>query len=1533
MQEQPTTGKDEEDTNNQPEEQEDQAKYESSKDSPSTNQHSTKHIQKNQVAVSHHSKTTGIDLSLPTPHDPNILHVEHAVHVVEFSGGMVGGIQEKKTNLQDGVTKGRELTHVLHEGEYTDQIRDHRAPATPQNRKSQTQNQYAEDQHIQSTGKENQDAEIRSQGHLQAGTTGKHITGIPQEKEGINFQIPQHSKVPGEPPDKPPNNKSQARLSKKRRDAIKKRKQKESDPVKEQQRQKEAEEEFDEYGVNNSEDEYDQDTQSIDADEDEEEEISNQLIKAFGSTFHTEYQEEVQEVTGKQGLSPRGRKETRQTTKSNSASATISRPNTRAKSRDSSQINSYRIQLNMDKAHSNPNAKIWLFWAGELECNVLDTDEQHTTCELKHLDYPEKFIISYVYAKCKDQLRRPLWDNLMQVSETNLPWCTIGDFNVITSTQEKQGGREYNMNKSFEFISVIEPCGLIDIGYNGQPFTWCNQRAEEARIWKRLDRAMVNDKWLESMPQTTITHLPSVGSDHCPLLLEMTTRQDQVTRYFKFLNCWTENPNFYATVKECWEKEVSGNPMWSLHTKMRRLTNTLSNWSRVEYGDIFAKAKEYEEQVRGAEETLITANTEENRSKLHNINAQYIRYLKLEQSILKQKTQLHWFKEGDANTKYFHALMRGRRRRLFIHKISIDEGDWIQGDDNIAKEACQYFQNIFTGHTARISEGVLQCIPRMVTQDQNQALDSIPTLDELKQVVMSMNPHSAPGPDGIRGNFYQSCWDIIKEDLLAAVQSFFTGHIMPKFMTHACLVLLPKVDHPNKLNEFRPISLSNFSNKIISKILSTRLAPILPSLISENQSGFVRGRNISENIMLAQEIIHGIKKPKEGDNVVIKLDMAKAYDRVSWSYTCLVLRKMGFGELFIDRVWRIMSNNWYSVIINGKRHGFFHSTRGLKQGDPLSPALFILGAEVLSRMLNLLHQNQMYKGFQMELRGPQINHLSFADDIIIFTAGTRQSVQLIMKTISTYEAVSDQLLNKSKSHFMVPSNTSSDIIAGIQEITGFSRKESPINYLGCPLYIGGQRIIYYSDLVDKVVKKISGWHSRILNFGGRVTLVKHVLQSIPIHTMAAISPPKTTIKYLKNIRADFFWGMDKERKKYHWASWETLSYPCDEGAKYCQRANPVAKKWDTGQSLVWKYLLKNKPSVEPYITWKIHSGSSSFWWDNWLGNGPLADHMDNISSLNNLQVSYFIEEGQWKETLVRQHAPPLIVPIILNIHIQHQGETPDEAIWTPADSGQFSISSAWEIIRKKQAKDLINTIIWHKNVPFKVSFFIWRALRSKLPTNEKLASFGIEPVNCYCCHRPGRDDIDHILVSGNFANHIWKVHTALLGIEHSYTTLRCLLMKWKSSQHSSEVHKLLHQALPILICWNLWKNRCSAKYGGKQSSIGRVKYLIFKDIMQLFITVFPYLQWPSNWKDVISMIENCRHELKVIPVGWDKPIMGLYKLNTDGSALTNPGKIGGGGILRDGQGNLVYAYAIPLGFGTSNKAEIQAAAYGVNWCV
>ncbi|KAH0665188.1 hypothetical protein KY290_027465 [Solanum tuberosum] len=244
-----------------------------------------------------------------------------------------GGIKEKPTNLQDGVTKGRDMTHVLHEGEYPDHPRDCRAPATPQNRKTQAQHQQADDQLIQGINNGDQDAGTSNQGQLQHGIDGKHNNNIQQEMERTNCQTPQNIKNTGEATDKPPNNKSQARLSKKRRHAIKKRQQRERGSEIGQQGQNKIKEEFDEYGVDISEDEYDQDTQSIDDNEDEEEGINNHLIKAFGSIFHTENEEKVKEVTGKQGLSPRGRKDTRQIMKSNSKSTTISRPNTRSKRR------------------------------------------------------------------------------------------------------------------------------------------------------------------------------------------------------------------------------------------------------------------------------------------------------------------------------------------------------------------------------------------------------------------------------------------------------------------------------------------------------------------------------------------------------------------------------------------------------------------------------------------------------------------------------------------------------------------------------------------------------------------------------------------------------------------------------------------------------------------------------------------------------------------------------------------------------------------------------------------------------------------------------------------------------------------------------------------------------------------------------------------------------------------------------------------------------------------------------------------------
>lgn len=190
------------------------------------------------------------------------------------------------------------------------------------------------------------------------------------------------------------------------------------------------------------------------------------------------------------------------------------------------------------------------------------------------------------------------------------------------------------------------------------------------------------------------------------------------------------------------------------------------------------------------------------------------------------------------------------------------------------------------------------------------------------------------------------------------VTTFFCGSELPKYVTYTNLVLISKKLQSDRFTEMRPILLSNFINKIFSRIIHERIKKILPDLISPEQTGFITGRSISKNILLAQDIITKIRKRGKLANLVIKLDMMKSYDRVSWLFLTKVLRRMGMGERVINMVFILISNNSYLILINSQVKGFFKSSRGIKHGDPLSPTLFILTTEVLSRKLNSLHNQR-----------------------------------------------------------------------------------------------------------------------------------------------------------------------------------------------------------------------------------------------------------------------------------------------------------------------------------------------------------------------------------------------------------------------------------------------------------------------------------------------------------------------------------------------------------------------------------------------
>ncbi|KAJ6833078.1 uncharacterized protein M6B38_342790 [Iris pallida] len=221
--------------------------------------------------------------------------------------------------------------------------------------------------------------------------------------------------------------------------------------------------------------------------------------------------------------------------------------------------------------------------------------------------------------------------------------------------------------------------------------------------------------------------------------------------------------------------------------------------------------------------------------------------------------------------------------------------------------------------------------------------------EEVEQAVRALKPQSAPGSDGFIVYFYSHCWLIIQHDVVVAVRDFILGTEIHTGFSAVNIILFPKISKPTSCQDFRPISLSNFAHKILSKILSDRLATVLLLIISREQTGFVKGKSIHENISLAHEISSNIDKKITGGNIAIKLDMSKAYDRVSWRFLIKDFHKLGFNWTWIDLIYWAISNCWYSVTVNRCRGSLFGSGRGLRQGDPISSALFIIAHDAVSR--------------------------------------------------------------------------------------------------------------------------------------------------------------------------------------------------------------------------------------------------------------------------------------------------------------------------------------------------------------------------------------------------------------------------------------------------------------------------------------------------------------------------------------------------------------------------------------------------------
>ncbi|XP_060170676.1 uncharacterized protein LOC132601612 [Lycium barbarum] len=476
--------------------------------------------------------------------------------------------------------------------------------------------------------------------------------------------------------------------------------------------------------------------------------------------------------------------------------------------------------------------------------------EQLLSCRFTHLGDGQELVLTVVYASTDRSGRIALWEDLYDMSShITIPWLVGGDFNVITDDIEKFGGLPVQFAETEDFRQCIDICQLMDLGFTGSMFTWWNGRSDEACIFKRLDRCLGNQALQNCFPNLEVEHLIKQGSDHSPLLVG----------------------------------------------------RALSKWSRDTYGDIFKQIATLEEVVHVHEQEFEQNPTGLNRERLQKVQADLIRFYAIEETFWRQKAGMQWFQDGDRNTKFFHAHVNGKGRKLQLQRIQDHTGTWLDTEEEIAQEAIRFFSDQFKEENIPTDFSMLDKIPKMVTEEQNQQLYEMPDEAEVKRAVFGLNGDSAGGPDGFTGRFFQACWEIIANDLVTM------------------------------------------------------------------QSGFVKGRSIVENILLAQEIVHDIRIRGKPANVVIKLDMEKAYDRIP-------------------------------------------------------------------------------------------------------------------------------------------------------------KKDFPFTYLGVPIYYGRRRNIHYKEIIEKIQNRLSSWTGKLLSIGGRTTLIKHVLQSMPIHLLSACDPPSAILAQIHRLFAKFFWS-------------------------------------------------------------------------------------------------------------------------------------------------------------------------------------------------------------------------------------------------------------------------------------------------------------------------------------------------------------------------------------------------------------------------
>ncbi|KAL4289808.1 hypothetical protein GQ457_14G017730 [Hibiscus cannabinus] len=771
---------------------------------------------------------------------------------------------------------------------------------------------------------------------------------------------------------------------------------------------------------------------------------------------------------------------------------------------------------------------IWVLWNDSVMLDILAVSNQYIHGFYSLVGENRSFFLTCVYASPNPLKRRILWNQLKALEPASgAPWVIGGDLNVIASLFERQGGSHYRSNICRDLGDFMMDTGLLDMGFNGPKFTW-----KRGTLSQQLDRCICNSAWYELFPSSEVFHLIKLGSDHRPILLDIgSSITSSGYRPFRYIVAWNDHPGFNDFLKEAWSEtgDVAMN-MASFRDKVRK-------WNLEVFGHIGRRKNMLLARIKGVEHALELSSNPFLESLEVDLKQELNLVLEQEESLWFQRARSQWVEKGDRNTTFFHTAATIRRKRNTNRMLRLEDGRWCDDHDRLKLHAIGFFQNLFTSdHVQSHIWDLTSSFFQFSASDLRPLIASV-SVEEIREVVFSMAPLKAPGVDGLHVAFFQKNWEVVRDSVCRTL-----------------LVLIPKVEKPDSITQFRPIGLCNVLYKFITKILVNRLKPFLPNWVSDTQVSFVPGRHITDNIIIAQEVMHSMSI-KKGRNswMAIKVDLEKAYDRLEWDYIEETLYAIGRhitdNIIIAHEVMHSMSikkgrNSWMAIKVDLEKaydrlewdyieetlyaigrhitdniiiaHEVMHSM-SIKKGrnswmaikvdlekacdrlewDYIEETLYAIGYLRLSIKVDV----GSWKAIHLGRSGPSLSHLFFVDDMVLFAEASLDQVLIIRDVMDRFCVASGHKISAAKTQICFSNNCTPCVRATIANGLGFEVVSDLGKYLGVPLLHKRVSKDTYAYLLDKMKARLPGWAANTLTLAGRITLAKAVLQAIPSYVI------------------------------------------------------------------------------------------------------------------------------------------------------------------------------------------------------------------------------------------------------------------------------------------------------------------------------------------------------------------------------------------------------------------------------------------------